>query len=332
MINILEVIPGPANHATSLYRARLPLARLQKQYPEEIMLYPYNNGNLHWDSVILYDIAFIQRPYNQHHMNVMQAFKRHNLPVWIDYDDLLSDIGRDNPAKNGYKDKEIQMIGELIHLADYVSVSTSDLKENYERRYGVTDLNKIIVIPNAWCFELFPKPPVFRDNKNIMQRGSTTHQKDLMEFSGPIIEVMNNNKDWGLDFIGYDPFFITEKLSNSSYTEGVPIDLYINMLGDFDYSVCIVPLHDSPFNRSKSNIAWQESTYAGAVCLGPDFPEWQRPGIINYTSVEDFGVKLQKIIAGEYDLKALHTQSWNYIKDNLSLSEVNKLRYQILKR
>ncbi len=331
MVNILEVNPS-SSHASSFYRARLPLARLQQQYPQEIALYPYHNGPVGWDFMILFSLVFIQRPYSTHHMNVIKAAKKHRLPVWLDYDDLLSSIPTSNPACEAYDDKAIQLIGEMCDQADVVTCSTLDLKLNFEERYGITDPNKFVVIPNAWCLDFFPKTPVFRDNKFCLQRGSSTHINDLLEFSEPIIEVMNNNPDWSIDFIGYNPFFITNKLKKSNYTKGMPIDMYLDILPDLDYSICIVPLHDNPFNHSKSNIAFLESTYAGAVCLAPSFMEWQRPGIINYTNKEDFGKKLKAMMDGEYDLKDLHSKAWNYIQSELSLTKVNELRWNVIKR
>ncbi len=143
---------------------------------------------------------------------------------------------------------------------------------------------------------------------------------------------MNNNPDLEIDFMGYNPFFITNKLKKYNYIKGMPIDAYLEILPNLDYSICIVPLHDNPFNHSKSNIAWLESTYAGAVCLAPNFKEWRKPGIINYTDKEDFSVKLQAMINGEYNLAALHKRAWDYIQSELSLTKVNELRWNVIKR
>jgi hypothetical protein len=327
MINLLECLPS-ANDATSLYRGRLPLLRLQKQFSDQLMIYPYHKGPVTWDNILLYDMVFIQRPCDSHHFEVMKAAKRHKLPVWIDYDDLLCNIPTGNLAGNGYGPAAVKMIGNLIDLADIITVSTNALKFHLGKKYG--NKRKMKVIPNALDLEMFRTKPKFRNSKNILWRGSHTHMQDLLEYKDPIIEVMNKNDKWSIDFMGYNPFFITNELKNSTYTHPFPIDEYIRKLSIFNYSICIVPLDDCPFNRSKSNIAWQETTYAGAVCLAPDWEEWQKPGIVNYTDQNDFKKKLKAMISGKYDLKRMHQQSWQYISENLSLAKVNKLRSELI--
>lgn len=329
MINLLECLPR-ADDATSFYRARGPLLRLQKEFPQEIAIYPYHNGPVTWDYILLYDAVFLQRPYNKHHYNVARAAERFKIPIIIDYDDLLCDIPTDNPAKDHYDEDAVKMIGALISITTVVIVSTEALKKYLSEKYGYE--NKFVVIPNAFDLEIFREKPVFNETKSIIWRGSVTHTKDIMEYSAQIISAMCQFPDWHIDFLGYNPFFITDKLSNSAYVKRFELDIYIEYLHKLNYSICIVPLHDSPFNRSKSNINYLEATYAGAVCLAPDWEEWQKPGIINYKDQADFRQKLKAMIAGEYDLKDLHQKSWQYIVDNLSLAKVNKLRWEIMRQ
>ena len=126
MINILECVPN-TNDPTSFYRGRLPLLRLQKQYPEKIMLHPYHNGSVNWDYILLFDLVFLQRPADAHYFNILRAAKQFGIPVWIDYDDLLCDIPKDNPACDNYTKDKIEMIGDFIKFSDVVTVSTNAL-------------------------------------------------------------------------------------------------------------------------------------------------------------------------------------------------------------
>jgi hypothetical protein len=327
MINLLEVIPK-TNDAMSFYRGRLPLLRLQKQFHDQISLYPYHNGAPTWDYMLLFDCVFMQRPYNSHHYEVLKSAKRNNLKIWVDYDDLLCGIPTDNPAKDAYGPEEIKMIGDFIRNADVVTVSTADLKKYLAKKYGYA--GKMKVIPNALDTGVFHQQPKFKNSKNILWRGSGTHQNDLMEFADPIIDCLNKNEKWRIDFMGYNPFFITNKIKNHTYTRKLSLDKYIDLLPRLNHSICIVPLHECPFNRSKSNIAWIESTYAGAVCLAPDWEEWQKPGVVTYKDKADFHAKLKAMISGKYPLKKLHQQSWQYISENLTLDKVNKLRYELM--
>ena len=45
----------------------------------------------------------------------------------------------------------------------------------------------------------------------------------------------------------------------------------------------LYPLPDTAFNRAKPPTAWLEASAVGAACIGPDLPEWQKPGMIHYS-------------------------------------------------
>jgi glycosyltransferase involved in cell wall biosynthesis len=328
LINILEVNPA-SNNATSFYRSRLPFIRLQKKYSDELMFWSYAGNRPTWDYILSFDMVFMHRPADKLHFALAQASARYNIPLIVDFDDLLTDIPPDNPAHDGYEHEEYQEnIKEIIRLANVVIVSTNNLKESLNTSFRCG--KKTVVIPNAFDLDTFSKTPEFKKSKNVLWRGGNTHQKDIYEFKDAIVNTFKKNKKWKLDLMGYNPFFISEHV-NHSYTPRMDLDAYFELLPALNHSICIVPLHDCDFNDSKSNIAWVETTYAGAVCLAPDWEEWRRPGIINYKDEADFEVKLNAMINGEYDLKSYHNQSWHYISENLSLDKINEERYKILK-
>ncbi len=95
-------------------------------------------------------------------------------------------------------------------------------------------------------------------------------------------------------------------------------------------SAMIFPLHEHPFNRCKSNIAWLEATFAGAACIAPDWAEWRHPGVLNYTDEHSFSDQMNSVMRGDVDVEDLARTSWAYIQDNLTLEKVNKLRWQVV--
>lgn len=319
--------PGP-NQAMSFYRGRLPFIKLQKKYSDQLMFYPHFNQKPTWDYILLFDLVFMQRPADESHVILAQACNRYNIPLWVDFDDLLTAIPVDNRAHDGYQEYQ-ENIAEIIRLSTVITVSTEDLKDYLDNDFNCG--HKTIVVSNALDTQTFPHTPKFKNSKKILWRGGDTHQKDLFDFKDEIINTMNSNKKWTLDFIGYNPFFITGHIKHT-YTPKMDLDSYFELLPKLNHSICIVPLHDCEFNRSKSNIGFIEATYAGAVCLAPDFKEWNHPGIINYSDQKDFGDKLTAMIKGEMDLKAFHAQSWQYISDHLSLDKVNEERYSIIEK
>ena len=70
--------------------------------------------------------------------------------------------------------------------------------------------------------------------------------------------------------------------------------------------------------------------------LAPDWEEWRRPGIVNYSNASDFGAKLARLmdehtggIAGAPPNVAL---SRAYVREHLGLRLVNKERWSILNK
>ncbi len=96
-------------------------------------------------------------------------------------------------------------------------------------------------------------------------------------------------------------------------------------------AIMIVPLVDNDFNRAKSNIAWLEGCFAGAAVIAPDFPEFQRPGVLNYSSPEQFGDVLGNAMIGNYDLKKLSEDGWAHIRKYELLTHRNQIRVNALK-
>ena len=91
-----------------------------------------------------------------------------------------------------------------------------------------------------------------------------------------------------------------------------------------------VPLHDSYFNRCKSNIAALEGTYAGAVCLVPDWPEWQIPGTLKYKTQEEFAEKAEIILKEQFSVAKYRGQAMEYIRENHDLAKVNQARVDLV--
>jgi hypothetical protein len=174
----------------------------------------------------------------------------------------------------------------------------------------------------------------------VTWRGSATHDKDLALVTEQIAKVIERNLSWTYQFVG-EPFWWTMErldqvpgLKPKSITHVEPLDpiVYFEFLQKVKPALFIVPLEDIAFNRAKSNIAWIEATYAGAVAIAPDWPEWRKPGVINYNTPEEFGkVFADALKGGVFDLRARWQESRDYIAANLLLSQVNRVREVVLR-
>lgn len=337
--------------ATSFYRAVGPLQELKKK-----MGFLLSHGSdTNWATLKGSDAVFMQRPYANNQVQILEMAQANGLKVWVDYDDDLFTVPRSNRAFRLYGDQKVQNnIAQIVACADVVTVSTPALQRKLQEILilvgkGAPDFeglkldpNKIHVVPNAYdekfCFYA-QKKHTRKPKKLIAWRGSETHDKDLMAFTQPMKEALGKHLDWTFNFIG-SPFWHTieemesvegAKETNIIHTDNLDPVEFFKFLYLTAPALVIVPLWDCEFNRSKSNIAYIEAMHAGACCLAPDWEEWRRPGVINYKDAADFGEKLQAFMRGEFDSDKLHFEGWNYVKSNLTLNKVNIIREILLR-
>lgn len=331
MIRILEVNPN-SNDAMSLYRGRGPLVRLQEKYPKEIEFFPVQIPvKLEWDHLSMFSLVFMLRPDSEHHCHIIKACRFYGIPVWSDFDDLLTDIPIDNPAYSGYVNPEVQKhLQFILQESDYVTFSTQHLAE----KMGGKIANRRHVIPNALDTHIFRTPKPLGSKNKIIWRGSKTHERDLYEYRDSIITSLRGT-DWTIEFMGMNPIYITDYV-RSIYTPYMSKNAYFEYLHNVGAKICVVPLSDRSteinFNKSKSNIAWIEATYSGCAVLAPDWDEWRKPGVITYKNRGEFREKLTAMISGQIHLEECRAKSWQYICDRLTLNQQNATRYNLIKK
>lgn len=336
MIKIYAHIPGRFD-GTNFYRGSTPINGLRLQTKNEIDVAFASEYS--FATVQGYDVAFFQRPCTPSELEAIRVCKRNNVPVVVDYDDLLIDLPPDNPVYNQYMNQTTRdAIIAIIREADLVWVSTKELKRCFQ--LPKNSLNeKIYVIPNA-LNDIFlaigdrkGPLPLEKRQQAVMWRGSQTHHKDVMSYTPEIGMCADQFNTWSFIFAGWNPWFLTEHMraKQAIVANPLPVGEFMDFIYTTAPQVGIVPLHDSRFNRCKSNCSWLEMTWAGAACLVPDWEEWQNPGAISYRTPEDFKAGLALLLEMTPEKRAeLNTLSLNYIRENYLLSKVNELRYKTI--
>ena len=314
------------NDACSYYRGIAPFSRLDVN-----LSIPSNSVS--WSTVVGSDIAFLQRPCTEQHLGIAKIIKRQGIPLWLDYDDDLINVPLENPAY-GFFSRLIGTVKEIVALADIITVTTQTLKDLYS---SINPTANIIVIPNAWDDYLWgtERSNIAEQEKTIFWRGSDSHIKDLMEVANDLVEVKKEYPEWKFVFMGMNPWFLQGRME---YGHIPPVDImeYYPILKDkWHPSITIVPLTDNVFNKGKSNISWIEGTYSKSLVLAPGYlPEFNNVhGISNYSSNTGLNFKnqLTKLIEFSEEITYDSTYgTWEYIKENLLLSNTNKQRQEII--
>lgn len=330
-IKLLCIIPDP-DDGTSFYRAMGPFGLLRKTIDIDFIV-DDRLCRKEWAILECCDAVFFQRPFTERHLEAVTVAKEAGKKVWLDYDDDLLTVPSDNPCFPMYGKMDVQEnIVKMVQMADVVSVSTIGLADNWFNRGMKRDY---VVINNALNFKGFPfwRPePHVRSNR-IIWRGSTSHMRDVLSVSNEIVDVITNSKDFEFEFIGDRLWYLTDRCPREKVviTGAAPVREYFKYIHAWSPKVMFAPLVNHVFNKAKSNIAWLEATFAGAVCVCPDMPEWQNKGALNYTNGPRFKELFQMALdLSDSDHKRLWQESMDVVSERYDLNKVNKERERII--
>lgn len=321
-MNILFLVPD-RNDPTCFYRASGIAHDLQMKSGHEIVTLQWNDVAVTWQVLSNFDIIMMQRPFSKIAADCCLYAKDMNKPVWVDYDDNLFCLNPENKAFQTYNDPLTQEnVKNCLKNADIVSVPTEYLRQAY------TPYNKnIAVIPNAFNDGLFKRGEIKPREKKALWRGPESHIYDLMTFGREVNRATEEFEGWEFIFMGFYPWFLSET-KNKGFLPGLDIILYFKKLMDLAPSVLHVPLHDNTFNRCRSDVAYLEGSYAGAVCVVPEW--WNVPGSLTYTDPASYYESMRSALAGEVNLEVENRKAWEYIWDCRRLSVVNVERMQLI--
>lgn len=313
------------NNNVSFYRVEQPLLRLGIEYD-------FMSGEFNTESIKNYDCVLITQAYANIHIYIAEKCKEFKVPLWLDYDDLLLDVSIWNKIYPIFADREAirSDIKTLMSLSTFVTFSTNYLKNYFE-------VENSFVLRNAFDNEYFCEPSTIGKKNEVLHRGSDSHNLDLWTYRESILKAFSEIKNpypfnWIPHFVGINPIYLNMQL-NGLWTGWMDRTDYKYWLEKVcDSKIQIVPLVDTPFNRSKSNCAWIEGTYAGCASLVPNLEEWSNSGAITYHNKSDFSEKLKGMMSGRINLEEKVNKSREYINSNFSLKKINEQRAEIIKK
>lgn len=340
----LAVSVSTPDGGVSLMRGLGPLNAMRREDDRlEIVLPRLEDGRwkLSWDWLGGCDALLLVAPNSAAHCQLAVKAKMMGLPVWVDWDDDLTCLPRYNPNAALFPPDAMRLnLPMLTRCADVVTVSTDEIKRRRSAAVKPAEAAKIHVLPNASHWENFEgdRSPL------VTWRGWGNHDADLLDVLPGLREISKLPQfcNWKWFFMGEPGWRVMEALPPSEgkvttpyeYDPGFDADpfLYMKALASLTPWLHVVPLEDNPFNRCRSNLAWIEATAAGALVLAPDWEEWRRPGVTNYTDAADFKLKLRSLIEAykAHGVAGKVAESRSFITEQLLLKTLNKIRWAIL--
>ncbi len=279
MIKILAMLPNK-DDACSWYRGAGVL-----NYLEGVSV-DYVGQTVSWADLAKYDVLFMQRPFTVEHTQIFHLAKTMKIKVWCDWDDDLLNVPASNPNSRIYNTEDGRnRIKHCIANADLVTVSTEALGLSYAPY--TRDTGHLAVVHNA--FNDYVNDIAYENNSEsvtVTWRGLSSHKADLEHYRPALYELHREHADLEFKYLGEPINAIRNdagKLNNVEILPTSPLPFYFNNFSRLKPRVHLVLLTDTPFNRSKSNIAYIEASAAGAVVVAPDFGEFSATESVLYT-------------------------------------------------
>ena len=262
---------SPTRSALEEYRVYGPLGHAGIQIREGII-----QGEPDLSAVDQSDLVLIQRDF-ANHFDVYQAVsgraKVLNKPLVLDLDDDLLALPPDHPDRVAtYYASRLPAILHAIIQADALTVTTRPLME------AVRGLNpNVWLLPNyldetLWDFRPAKATPS-SEALTLLFMGSSTHQPDVALVAGPLLEIAREFRQRiKFLFYGIQPPPGLAEIAQTSYQPVLTYNYrdFVKLMTNTQADVCIAPLWDNSFNRSKSAIKFYEYSAMGIAGVYAD--------------------------------------------------------------
>lgn len=323
-IRVACICPIPVD-PTSFYRGMGPWLALEKAHPELELHFP---TSIDWPLLKRMDLVFLQRPAMPDHFAVLVKAKDLKLPVIVDFDDDNLSVPKDNPTYPQYSQMPIKdAIVKLSRHADQLWVTTKFL----QKKFGIYNKN-IHIIPNAIddsLLHLRQIPPGPRA-KRALWRGTPSHNRNLMSVGKEIISLSRKYGEMTFTFFGLDPIDLTDHIKRHEIHGQVDMIDFLKVMCQMHAQIVYYPLIATDHAQARSHISWLESSFSGSPMLASKNEEFTRPGLLNFSTPQEFEEQMDHILKNEIDLDKCVNDSWAHIQENYMLSRVNDQRWNLI--
>jgi hypothetical protein len=301
---------------------------LEKCYPDQIKVsYMDNFLGAEWPDLLPFDIIFVQRPSNRQELDFIHRCKSAHKKVWVDYDDLLTEIPEVSPVYNHLPENQ-ECIPIILAMADLVTVSTVKIQRAF-----IEYSRNVQVIKNAHNDFMFPvgakEGPAPLKGYKVAWRGSPTHDSDWFTWRNTLRSVTRKKNFFA--FGKMNEYMRSDLgIRRENFIPGMDVTRFLHQLYWFNPRIVLFPLDNIDFNKAKSNICALETIYAGGVCMVPEgFSEFTGT-TIQFTK-EDFRQLFDSLTKDDEAFLSVHQRHWETMLKDQILSKTNLKRLDLIK-
>jgi glycosyltransferase involved in cell wall biosynthesis len=219
--------------------------------------------------------------------------RRHRVPFLYDVDDLLIDVHESHPDRAFYQSRKLHALKPLLD-ADLAVASTQELAG------ALTPFQNTLVLPNRLPMKLWssdstpsksnahvrgprlaPSAHQFSPPLTIGYVGSRTHAPDLEMVEDAIISVLDRHRS-AVRFLSVGVPLSPKLRSHEQARMVMPsksvqhdYSQFASFARTLSFDVGIAPLVDTPFNRCKSDVKFQEYSALGVPGVFSDLPPYR---------------------------------------------------------
>lgn len=225
--------------------------------------------------------------------------KRYGTKYVMDDDDDIFSIEPDNPFWRKMGHNEVFAMQRIVRLAPFLTIATPELDKVYSEKTEVE--GKRYILPNAIPNRYKEYDPDNGENVVIGFFGGSAHYRDLHVTGAlqAVEKIMHKHKNVRFRYVGvpitqYLPVARTE-IAEQGHGDA----WYDKVFPSLQFDISLAPLVENEFNKSKSNIKWQESTRMGAAVVASDMEPFRGLGngisLVNNTQEAWFDA-LEKLV------------------------------------
>ncbi len=326
-LRILAIANSPASEPCTFARVITPLNALQREGRVEYgfaHLMPWNVAATRHIVRHMrdWDLVWLTRPQQYVVLPIIRAARRQGKPVLVDIDDWLLDIPADHPHAAFFRPRPRQeIIRTALRSADAITTSTPVIAEHC-KRLGL----RVHVLPNAVdCAQFVRQPCSDRDVLTLAFCGTMSHHADVSLIAPALRQALHTHEGRVRVVSVGCPIPDVQGLADYTHHDFVPATDYPRLLSDLRVDIGLAPLHDTPFDRAKSDIKYLEYSAVGATTIASDVTPYQasirddRGVLVTPNTPEEWTAVILRMIEDTRLRQRLATSAYEWVRRERSI-------------
>jgi glycosyltransferase involved in cell wall biosynthesis len=236
---------------SSYYRVWLPCKHFQTESHHRIFVAKPGTADVTAEQAREFEAIAFQRPAGREGAKMLEQLVGHTKLVYEVDDDMLNATTAGIPHLVSRQVRD--SVKRCLRLCDMVTTTNEYLAETI-RPYN----DNIRILPNHVKAGLLDMQRPVRDRLTIGWAGGTSHLGDMVTVEVPLRNVLDDNPDVDMHFIGTDLSPLVKHECRFTPWKSDVGDYYKGI----DFDIAIAPSEDSLFNRSKT---WIRALEMGAL-------------------------------------------------------------------